>query len=265
DRRMISTLVRWQIAIDQGFDGLKEEKGSCPTIAGIICDELTKFYPDNDYRSPVEEMFKGLKEFWGKGIFSLRAVRFRLKIDMEHKPSLRTLTIPLPISFQNFGRIIAASYGWHGKTPHFFEVRDKKTDDTIIISQDPFEEENIYFENRIKLTDYNFKQYSIRYVRGEEMFTIVNIEYLGTMDGFSMNHPLYEFGEGEAPPDGMSPDFYHELESGKLTDLRKELPRETCDWLEMQIRTSSFVYNPRYINATLERILQRFPDMYYRE
>lgn len=263
DRKLISALSRWQIAVNEQFEGLKEEKGSCHVVSGIICDDFVKFDSNDDYRFPIQEMFKGLKEFWGKNIFSMRAARFRFKIDMKRKPAIRSITTPLLISFQSFGRIIAATYGWHDETPHFFEVKDRKSGSTIYISQDPVDDDENYFENNAKLTDFNLKEYAIRYIRGDELLTVVNIEFLGTMDGFSMNHPLYEFGEGEAPPDGLDPDFYDDYVNGDLEEFKKSLPKENYDWLEMRIRMADFYLDPRHINIVLERVIQKHPDSYY--
>jgi hypothetical protein len=266
DRKMIAVLSRWQIAINEGFAGLKEEKGSCHTMSGIICGEIVKYHAKDDYRIPVEEMFTGLKELWGKSIFSMRAARFRFKIDMmKRKPAVRTITTPLLISFQSLGRIIATTYGWYDETPRFFELLDKKTNESIIISQDPIEEEGLYFENNVLLTDFNLKQFNMRYIRGNDLLTFVEVDFLGILEGFTLNHPIYEFGEGEAPPDGLDPEFYDDFLNGKLTNLRRDLPSDTYTWLEMRIRMASYRPDPQLINGSLERIIQRFPDSYYLE
>ncbi len=263
DRKWISTLIGWNQRIDSFFERNNGEKESCHEMTGIICDDLVKYAGKNDYRVPIDEMLRELKSFANQNIFSLRAAKYRFKIKNSKGEVVRTLTVPLPLSFGIFNKIIAISFGWFENTPYFFTLTDKKTMELFHIL--PFKSDiaNELYDNEVQLTDFNPDDYEIDYMRGDDQITKVEIKFLGMMDGFNMNRPLYEFGQGIASPDGMDPDFYDDFKSGDLDAVKKDLPIETLEWIFARVEMAKHWSQPIVINRYLERVIQRNPGSYY--
>jgi len=257
DRKMVGGLVRWDQELLYRYDLSNAKNGPLPEVSVALARVLVTIHKKN-YEFPSEVFFASFASVYGSQLFESRAIRLKFTLRMKKTEVWRIITCPLPISYKHLHHIIVESFGWYGSKPHMFKIIDKKTKsiDTVV----PYfpETENEYFENNVKVVDFDFSQHDILYHFDPAHTAIVAITSLGWVEQFDKNQPWCEETVGVANPDGISPEEFEEL----IEFGTEELNPSMRSVFKYQVENAERYAEIDLINRRLSDVIQSFPDTF---
>ncbi|MBS4537874.1 plasmid pRiA4b ORF-3 family protein [Clostridium sp. D2Q-11] len=167
----------------------------------IVSDKKKK------YIVPNEELYKNLNELTGKELFSIRAVKLKVTLDLEELSAIRRIIMPLDMTFRQFHKILQTIFEWEDYHNYEFLIFDGYEPLINIVSDE--DELDVPVGMPVKLDKYeNLSDYIDKYKRikyiydyGDEWEHYIEVEEV--IDDFNNNHPVCIEGSGEAPPEDV--------------------------------------------------------------
>lgn len=255
DKKMISQLSQWGSLIKQRYES-SDDVGPDPEITGSICTHTMKL-KDEGYIEPIKAWNQFLREHCDMELYKLRGVRLRIKLEGTKANVFRVITLPFEITYRQLHHTLLQLFSWPGDYYHMFEIVDKKNYEIQLIAPYNTTGESLD-ENLVRLSDLPFQNHRIRYIIGHKVFTVLTIEILGIFEGYNVNHPVFEFGEGLVGPEGVEAEIFESYLNNELTDL----PYELEIWFRNRKEMAQKGYLDRHVNERFHRILQQVTPSY---
>ncbi len=194
---------------------------------------------DKEYVFPYEVLFNDLKEMARKSIFSVKAIKIKVKLNLEYHNIWRRLVIPHNILFKDLHKIIQITFGWRDYHLHDFIIfRDLKPFVNLVQNEEAFDYPGtlpMKLDSEIKLSEYFPKQKKAiyRYDFGDNW--VHNIEVEDFIFDYDKNYTVCLNGEGDSPPEDVGGEPGYDEFVSIINDPKHKEYKEMKHWASMQL------------------------------
>lgn len=186
------------------------------------------------YVVPIEEMYKGLEELFGKPVRGCMAAELKVTLALKRHNIWRKMVVPLNLTFEQLHSALQIVFGWQDCHLHEFYVFDgDKPIVNLVNDEEAFDYPSVVtmkLEQGIRLSEYvpEYKRIKYYYDFGDGWQHYIEVERIIT--DYDKYYPVCLEGEGNTPPEDVGGECGYEEFLEIIAD--KNHPEHDCiaDW-----------------------------------
>lgn len=192
------------------------------------------------YGYPNEWFYSEFKKRYGEAIFNCPMAELEVRLQLEGKPIIRQLNVPLSRTFEELHEILQASFEWQNSHLHEFSftAQNGKPETRLVMDEEAFEystgAEKLIREHEVTLADYLTEGLLFQYIYdfGDHWEHSILVKKLSAAG--ETNHPICTKIEGTTPPEDVGGRYGYEDFLNIIGDSENEEYENMMKWAKMQ-------------------------------
>ncbi|ALV22173.1 plasmid pRiA4b ORF-3 family protein [Carnobacterium antarcticum] len=192
------------------------------------------------YRYPNEWFYSEFKKRYGEAVFSCPMAELEVQLQLEGKPTIRQLSVPLSRTFEELHEILQASFGWQNSHLHEFSftAQNGRPRTRLVMDEEAFEyaigAEKLIRDHEVTLADYLTEGLLFQYIYdfGDHWEHNILVKKISAAGEF--NHPICTKIEGTTPPEDVGGRYGYEDFLSIIGDSENEAYENMRKWAKMQ-------------------------------
>ncbi|AGK98576.1 plasmid pRiA4b ORF-3 family protein [Clostridium pasteurianum] len=169
---------------------------------------------ESEIKHPNEILYEELEKKYKNPIIMCKAIKIKVKLDLEKFHIWRSAIVPLNYTFGEFHQVMQKLFDWKDYHLHDFLVyRGDEPIINIVGSEEDFEyqmDTPMVMESKVKLSDYlpEYKSLKYRYDYGDNWEHIIKVE--DAIFDYDKNYSYCLDGSGDKPPEDVGGEHGYE-------------------------------------------------------